>query len=78
LTESLPALSKHFANENEIDPPKILPRLEIVESGGQKQTFEIFFCQIDWAAIHRAIGGQCSFKVRAPMNRPIWPPGTVF
>ena len=31
-----------------------------------------------WAAIHRAIGGQCSFRVRAPMNSPIWPPGTVF
>jgi hypothetical protein len=31
-----------------------------------------------WAAIHRAIGGQFSFKVRAPMKSPIWPPGTVF
>ena len=30
------------------------------------------------ALIHRAIGGQCSFNVRAPMNIPIWPPGTVF
>lgn len=31
-----------------------------------------------WAAIHRVIAGQCSFKVRAPMNSPMWPPGTVF
>ncbi len=27
--------------------------------------------RFDWAAIHRAMGGQCSFNVRAPMNKPI-------
>jgi hypothetical protein len=32
---------------------------------------------IYWVAIHWAIRGQCSFSVRAPMNKPICPPGTV-
>jgi integrase len=31
-----------------------------------------------WAAIQRAMTGQCSLRVRAPMNSPMWPPGTVF
>jgi hypothetical protein len=25
-----------------------------------------------WAAIHWAIGGQCSFRLLAPINNPIW------
>ncbi len=33
LAEALPQLSKHFANGDEIDPRKVLPRLEIVEAG---------------------------------------------
>jgi hypothetical protein len=33
LSEALPALSKHFADGNEVDPSKLLPRLEIIEAG---------------------------------------------
>jgi hypothetical protein len=32
LSEALPPLSKHFANGDEIDPGKVVPRLEIVEA----------------------------------------------
>jgi hypothetical protein len=32
LSETLPALSDHFANGDEIEPAKILPRIEIVEA----------------------------------------------
>lgn len=32
LSTALPALSKHFADGHEIDPSKVLPRLELVES----------------------------------------------
>lgn len=33
MTEALPTLSKHFANGDEVNPAKVLPRLELVESG---------------------------------------------
>jgi hypothetical protein len=33
LSEALPVLSKHFANGGEIDPAKVMPRLELVEAG---------------------------------------------
>ena len=33
LSAALPALFKHFANGDEIDPAKVLPRLEMVEAG---------------------------------------------
>ena len=33
LSESLPILSKHFANGEEIDPTAVMPRLEVVEAG---------------------------------------------
>jgi hypothetical protein len=33
LSEALPALSKYFANGDEIDPAQVLPRLEIIDAG---------------------------------------------
>lgn len=71
LSEALPALSKHFANGHEIDPAKVLPRLEIVEAGTWKS--DLFrLASLTWSVpVSAGFGRRLRYLVWDDNNRKL-------